>query len=368
MQTANQRILKTEQQILLETISIPSAQLRTLREASLSRPDAIGAIESALAQLFKAMLTIDPSLRHQEQVPFRDAPIKNGDAAGASGAGTNKISSEVSGMRAVQDKKEGYRAESVDFILRLKSHMNALFRDVEAATRRSMDMDRTRPAAKSKLDLRRREPARMRLWMYSPLMLFAREIDAIEWDGFLKMYEAMVKQHYQDEYRDCFALWKQVAKKPTGDEQDILFTNQEKESDSLVGRKLTVKRSKTIRDGPRISSADKAQDGKMAPYEAFAGALNDVSQSIAMEQNFCSDLFHISSTGTADFPELIMTSSPESRRGVELSDYRQFDPDRNMAKRLQIMMEDIFSFWPTDLQILIEQTTSVDQLYVDAAL
>ena len=360
VQTANQRLLYTELQNLLETITISSSQLQVLRDASLSKPQEVQVVETALTALYKAMITIDPKLRQSGARPSSADDRLVVDP----GMGSDRIGNEVSTMRAVQEKKARYREESVAFIQRFKQHMTNQFREAEMETLKAIESNRNANILNSttKLDLGRRDQTRAGLWVYSPLMLFAREIDSFEWEELLRIYEGMAKKPYQDEYRDTMNAWKRIARKPTGEDQGALFTTQEKESESLVARKLTVKRTKTLREGSRNSGGDKSNDGRISGYEAFAGALYDMSQSIFLEQNFLVELFHATSLETAEFPDVVAATPPDRRKGGNLGDRKLFDPDRNMAKRVQNTMDDMYSFWPAEVQGLVDWVVKQDAL------
>lgn len=267
-------------------------------------------------------------------------------------------------MHAVCEKKERYRMESVDFIGRLKQYMSVKFRETEAETFDALERNRRiRTSNPTKLDHRLRDDPKKDLWLYSPLMLFAREIEQAEWEDLLRMYEGCAKKPYQDEFSDNFSAWKRITKKSTGDEQDVLFTTHEKEAESLVGRKLTVKRSKTVRaDGSsRISSGDKPKDGKVTAYEAFAGGLTETARIIFVEQNFVTDVFHAFSLDTQDFIDATVIE-PEKRGAVDPMIKKPFDPDRKIAKIVLGVMEEIYAFWPTELQSLADWAIKQDSL------
>ena len=313
----------------------------------------------ALTSLYKAMITIDPSIRRHGARPS----TADGRASIEPSAGTEMIGTEVSTMRAVQDKKSRYRDESASFIRRFKQHMSIKFQEVEVQTMSAIENSGHGglPNSGSKLDFRRRDKVRMVLWIYSPLMLFAREIDLYEWEDLLRGYESATKKPYQEEFKDNIAAWKRIVRKPLED-QDALFTTQEKESDNIVARKLTVKRTKTLREGSRNSSGDKPQDGKLNGYEAFAGALFDMSQAIFLEQNFVVEFFHASSLNPTEFPDVVAAIPPEGRTGSTLGSRILPDPDRNMAKRVQNIMDDIFSAWPSEMQNLVDWVVKQDTL------
>ena len=363
VQTANQRLLHTELQNLLETVSISASQLQILKDASLAKPQGVQSVETALVHLYKAMMTIDPKL-HQKGARSEPSNLLTVSRSN----GVDKMGSEISTMRAVQEKQEVYRQESFDFVQRFKRFMSHKFQELETETFNAIEQRRGGALAKStsKLDIRLRDKSRAGLWMYSPLMLFARETDTYEWEDLMRNYENSLKRSYQEEYRDSIAGWKRITKKPNGEELEVLFTTPEKENESIVSRKLTVKRSKTVRAevSARHSSGEKPRDipGSIPGYEAFAGALYDMSQSIFVEQNFLANVFHVSSLETLDFPDTVAAAPPASRLDGNLLERKLFDPDRQMARRLQNSMEDVYAFWPTEMENLVNWVVNQDTL------
>lgn len=344
---------------MLDTISISVSDLQILKDASLTKPQGLQAVETTLSQLYTAMLTIDPKLRQNGPRPNTSDQVSV-DRISVNGLGGNELSS----MRAVREKKAGYRRESVEFISRLRQCLSAKFREVEAQTSDILEQRRGNKNSRNltRLDHRLREKPKGDLWLYSPLMLFAREMEPTEWQNFIRMYEGSAKKPYQDEFRENIIAWKSITRKPLN-EEDILFTAQEKESEGLVGRKLTVKRSKTVRtDGSsRISAGEKPQDGKVTAYEAFAGTLSEMTRLILVEQNFLVDLFHVTSLETSDFLDAVAVA-PEERKGGDPTDKKISDPDRNMAKRVLGIMEEIYSTWPKELQDLVDWVVKQDAL------
>jgi len=303
------------------------------------------------------MLTIDPKLHKDGNGPT-DADQSSLHRSSSSGHGGTELSS----MHAVREKKEGYRRESIEFLHRLKQYLSVKFREMEAETMDALARNRDGIASTNptKLDDRLREKPKRDLWLYSPLMLFAREIEPHGWLEMMRMYEGCSKKPYMDEFRENVVAWKRVTRKPTGDEGDVLFTTQEKESESIVGRKLTVKRGKTVRGESRLSS-ERPKDGKVTAYEAFAGALTEMARITFIEQNFVVEIFHASSFGSQDFLEAAATD-PESREGRDLIIKKPFDPDRDIAKKVLNIMEEIYAFWPTEIQNLVDWVMQQDSL------
>lgn len=351
VQTANQKLLQSELQNLLKTLSISSTELRSLKEASLGSPHGLKDTENALSTLYKAMLMIDADLGQNKK--------RLADASVGVYADT-----EFGQMRAIKEKKEEYRSAALVFLQRLKQHMSLAFKMAEQKRAEALAAN---PMDPMKLDSSARQQFRGEVWMYHPLMLFAREVSMSEWHGFVSLYEQQSKPSYQNEFRDNSLAWKRTARKPTGEEQELLFTHQEKEKEAegitMAARKLTVRRGKTVRAaaGFRLSSGEKKQ-GKIEPCEAFAGALRESLNMITEEQNFVVQFFHLNSLASADFSDLVTSTAPEDRRCPAFSAKMSHDPDRQMAKRVEQIMDDVFSFWPNDLQSTVDWALQSDPL------
>lgn len=356
VQTANQKLLQNELQNLLKTLSISSSDLRPLREASLSNPDGLREAENALTVLYKAMLTIDSEVWHNKK--------RLADAAGEHGSVGVYADSEVGQMRAIKEKKEEYRSQARLFLQRLKQFMAMAFKMAEQKMNDAAANGSKEPL---KLDSASRDYFRQELWMYNALMLFARDVSVDEWRALIALYEQQAKGSYQNEFRDNSLAWKKTAKKPTGDEQELLFTHQEKERDTemitMAARKLTVRRGKTVRatGGLRLSLGEK-QSGKVEPCEAFAGTLQETVRMISGEQNFIVQFFHLNSLANVDFADLVSSASPDARRRPDFHAKQVHDPDREMAKKVEQTMDDIYSFWPNDMQNLVNWATDADPL------
>lgn len=357
VQTANQKLLQNELQNLLKTLSISSNDLRALKESSLSNPDGLRETEVALSTLYKAMLMIDSDIRQNKR--------RLADSAGDHGSLGVYADTEIGQMRAIQEKKEEYRTHARVFLQRLKQFMTIAYRIAEQKR-----IDAVAAAAQKdplKLNSEARAYCRRELWQYHAVILFAREVSGGEWQALINLYEQQAKAPYQNDFRDNNLSWKKMARKPTGDEQELLFTHQEKEKESegitMAARKLTVRRGKTIRAaaGLKLSSSDK-QHGKLEPCEAFAGTLQETLRMISEEQNFIVHFFHLNSLSTVEFPDLVGSGAPDERRVPNFSVKQLHDPDRGMAKKVEQGMDELFSFWPTDMQNLVDWAIQADPL------
>jgi hypothetical protein len=363
VQTANQKLLQTELEQLVNTISITADQLEPLRRAQIGKVNGLKAIEASLVLLYKALVTIDPA-------------FVEGGRSGATDDRNNITSnsgfghSELATMQALQEKKERYLNESAMFLDRLKKHMDITFGAAFMETKDALsNIDKTSMPS-TEYNLKAHDVGRNMLWMLSPLVLFAKEIDRSSWVALIRVYQAQAGQVYQDEIRDNVSAWKQFARKTTGEEQDLLFTAQEKETESFpaAARKLTVKRSQTLARGLRAASGDKeakvnkAQEGKLFAYDVFSKILEDMGPVLLTEQNFFTDFFHATSTNAVEFPEAVNSAPPEQRRSTNLRVRKQFESDRTMAKQVAEVMEDIFSFWPAEIQALVGWAVNADPL------
>lgn len=361
VQTANQKLLQVELQNLLRTISISSLDLRDLREASLGTPEGVEAAERSLTVLYKAMITIDPDIR-QNRKRQADAAAGNRTDVGV------YADTEIGQMRAVREKKEDYRNETSVFLRRLSQYMSMAFKTVELRTNESLETARANPmTTATELDARLHDASRQELWMYNALMLFVREVNSYEWQTLISTYETYTKTTYQEQFRDHVLAWKRVTRKPTGEEQDFLFTSQEKEKPdeglTTAARKLTVKRGKTVKaTGSLGKSVGEKRGGKIDPHEAVAGVLEGQARLISEEQNFIVSFFHLSSLSNVDFAEIVAGRPPGQRRLPNLSAKQTYDPDRDMAKMVERMMDGIYAFWPSDVQNLVEWALSDDPL------
>lgn len=361
VQTANQKLLQIELQNLLKTVSISSADLRDLREAPLGNPEGVEAAEQSLAILYKAMITIDPDIRQNKK--------RQADAAAGNRSGVGIYAdTELGQMRAVQEKKADYRDETSMFLKRLSQYMSKAFKLAESQTSETVESARANTMLSAiSLDPKLHDGPRQEIWMYNALMLFVREVNSYEWQTLISTYETYTKSTYRDQLRDNVLAWKKITRRPMIDEQEFLFTTQEKEKPddgiTTAARKLTVKRGKTVRaTGSLGKSVGDKRDGKVEAYEAVAGVLEGHLKIISEEQNFSVSFFHLSSLSNVDFAEVVAGRPPAQRKLPNLSTKQTYDPDRDMAKMVERMMDSIYAFWPTDMQNLVEWALSNDQL------
>jgi len=357
VQAANQKLLRKELESLLDTCAITSDDLRSLEVDRFDDYSGLENIEQALVTLYKAMMKIDPSLTGATP-PRKSDDLSNPDQPAG-------LSTDYGKMRIVQEKKQMYVSESAQFLKKLEPFMSGQF-DRALQSVKSAESSLTRKA-----DPARHDAGRAILWMYSPLLLYAREMDLQGWNRILQIYQEKNFPLYRLECKDLVDSWKRNIKKMNGDEAELLFTAQvekQHESTMTTARKLTVKRSQTLAKslrsplGDSDRKKDKGGDNRSAPYEVFAGVVDDILPLVEIEQNFIVDFFHATTLETADFPDLVAAMKPRDRRGGDLKRHRLMEPDRELARRVTRAMEVIFSFLEQDLQNTVAWVLSQDPL------
>lgn len=364
VQAANQKLLQAEIQSLLQIISISPDQLQCLKEASPGSMKGLEQIENALVLLYKAIVTIDPSLR-LTNVQSRDDTTSIRSAGGFS-------DNEIGSMQVVKEKRNIYKEESVFFLRRLRNHFEIQFSVAFASTKDAMSQDGALKRSghlKGKIDTRHHDLAWKALWRYAPILLFAREVGHKEWERILEKYEEASKSVTQEEFSNAVSAWRKTYRKPASEDTDFIFVNEREEKKEQgmtggLGRKLTVKAPQLnrLRSMADMGSKDKdrGKDAGIRTSEVFATALEETSAVIFMEQNFIVDLFHINSVESGDFPDAVYASPPNLRQGSDLRKSRPLDPSREMLQQTVRTMETIYDFWPSQMQNLILWTTELD--------
>jgi len=94
----------------------------------------------------------------------------------------------------------------------------------------------------------------------------------------------------------------------------------------------------------------------------FSGALDEMVPIISMEQTFIVEFFHVTSLEQHDFPDAVALAPPDNRRGVDLRRPRVMDPNRDLARLAVQSMEEVYTFFPGDMQALVEWSIQADPL------
>lgn len=344
----------------METCAITSGDLEALRLAPLDNLRGLEDVEAALVTLFKAMIKIDPTLGGVEPSPSARPGTDQ----------TPAFNTDYDNMRIVQEKKEMYLQESAFFMRRLIEFMARQFDESYAGSKRALE-----GALSKKVDASHYDAGRDLLWKYSPLMLYARDVDLDNWNRLLQIYQDKSHPLYKGQFQNVMSIWRKNARKMTGEETELLFSSQvekQQEGVATAARKMTVKRSQTLARALRSPLADSSNraansekstsDSRSFPYEVFSGVLDDLLPLVEMEQNFIIDFFHATTLEQGDFTDTVAVHAPRDRRGGDLKRHRLMEPDRDLARRVTRSMEVIFAFLESELQQLMEWVIGQDSL------
>ena len=276
----------------------------------------------------------------------------------------------ISKMRAVREHEKAYTNESTLFLVRLKNYMDVAYgqaeMEIEASTKRHYDPSKTGPRLTAgDLDF-----GRALLWKYSPLMLFAKELDESSWKELMGSYQSKIRPFYANTIRESLQAYQKLARSISVDDQEYLFTYNEDKPEGLAAstRKITVKRSQTLARTLRAGSSGKAsrsagvQSGSLFPCEAFELALVDLTPLVLTEQNFVVDFFHARTTEAIDFAEASQAILPESRGPPRAHMHKSYESDPAMIQFVNSFMNDLFTSLPAELQDLLNWATAVGPL------
>jgi hypothetical protein len=359
VQSANQKLLQSELQSLVDTMSLDRRTLDPLQHLPLSDVTMLEKIEYCVTRLYQAMLTIDPTL--------------HSNATARPGSRSTFGDNETSNMVALREKKGIYERECAKFSQRLLDCLEAKFAASFNAAKPRLMRAPSR-AGSARLDENAFTDARAGLWTYSPLILFMKEINQPIWLRSLQAYQSRAKPLYSESFRENISDWKRAARAPSGDETEILFTHQEKEDLPTGGgitstaKRITVKRSHTLAKTFRGATGDKnapaidRQPGAIIRAAAFAGAIDEMAPLISKEQNFLVDLFHATSLENGDFTDAVRAALPTQRHGTNLLERKPTDPDRVMADTVTGTINDIYSPFANDLSSMLDWAVSEDPL------
>jgi hypothetical protein len=359
VQSANQKLLQSELQSLVDTMSLDRRTLDPLQHLPLNDVTLLEKVEYCVSRLYQAMLTIDPTL-HSSSTARPGSRSTFGD-------------NETSNMVALRQKKGVYEKECAKFSQRLLECLESKFAASFNAAKPRLMRAPSR-AGLARLDENAFTDARAGLWTYSPLILFMKEINQTTWLRSLQAYQSRAKPLYSESFRENISDWKRAARAPGVDEAEILFTHQEKEDVPTGGgitstaRRITVKRSQTLAKTLRGAAGDKnaptidRQSGAIIRAAAFAGAIDEMAPLISKEQNFVVDLFHATSLENGDFTDAVRVAPPTQRHGTNLLERKPTEPDRVMADTVASSINDIFSAFANDLSGMLDWAVSDDPL------
>ena len=370
VQAANQRNLQTELTNLVQTLSLDRRSREAVRHADLGSPEGVADAEASLKKLYTAIVTIDPSVRSTSAGRPRS---RIGALSG------EEVGKELNAMAAVRQKQDAYLQQANGFCKLLDSHLDSLFASAFATAKAQVLVPAMGPAGGMQLNSEAFNNARRQLWMFGPLILFAKDLRPEIWTGYMGAYASEARGMYADAFGQNVAGWKRAGEKGAGDDgPPKLFTALETDDHLTVSsvsgsaRKLTVKRSQTLaktlrkvsdeRPGSSSNADSRATATGLSHGEVFARAMNEMAPLIRTEQNFIIDLFHASSLSNTDFLDACAAAAPVARTGTDLVKSRPVDPDREMARRVTGVMDEIFAFFTNELLRLLDWSVSLDPI------
>jgi len=344
VQTANQKLLVTELQDILETIELNESDIQQLYNGNIITLEGLEVVERSALSLYKALVLTDPSLR-----PNASAEHLSEHA-------------QLSKMKALREKRTEFMEHGAKFIDRFKNYMEIAYGQVALDIEEAVRAD---PNSKTVMSLKSVTVGRSSIWKYSPLVLFTKSLDEQAWMRLVNSYQMKMMSLYSHSISSSFQTCKKLARVMSGEEQELLFTMTEAQAETLGlnTRKMTVKRNTTLSRTFRASSSEKAGRrsgaGQMYPCEAVAEAIVEIVPLIRGEQTFIVDFFHASTTETMDFMEVAMSQVPEQRQGPLDITRKPIEPDKDMAQFISNTMGEVFAFLPGELQKLVDWATSM---------
>jgi hypothetical protein len=353
VQTANQKLLMSELQTLLDSIEIPEQTLEPLFSADVISIEGLESAERAVLALYKALVLIDPKIRLNKPISEQPAEYL-----------------QLSKMRALQEKRNRYLDASATFLSRFKNYMDIIYGQVALEIESQSLNDTMKLNSSSVLTIDQVNRGRAQLWKYSPLILFAKSLDLSTWRELIAGYESKMKTLYSASLSTTFQSSKNIAGVNASEEQELLFTMSETQAEglSITSRKSIVKRNQTLSRTLRGSTGDKSprqssnRNVASYPYDAVRSALEDIKFILSGEQIFIVDFFNATTTGTMDFADAVQATLPDSRTGPMDPSRKTHEPDADMTQLVSGAMSDIFSFLPKELQSIVDWATNMGPL------
>lgn len=310
--------------------------------------------------------------------------IKTGEFDASGGIGS---------MRALQDKRDEYQRSCQLFLDRLHQFLTNKFgsETIEQLKRSKSQLEKVTQSSAhgARPQIPPHDDLYISFWRFVGLLSFARDINEAEYAELQKLYEKPTKQLFMEEIRDHVLAWKKITKTPSPDEiEDWIFTTPEREPEHsavTAARKLTVKKSIARIRGDSMSYKERPSsissyvhghhhslsgsggsisvlnpNGVVQPHVAFEAAFSEITMASLKEQNFLTEYFMISSRSSMDFLELVSTTTPDTRRLGDLGGIRASEPDKERQKEIRMVMEQVFSFLPTELGGLVDWVVGLD--------
>lgn len=343
VQTRNQKVLWTELNNILHTVSLPSEALAALRTHGFSKVSDIETIENVLINLYNAVKAVKSS--------------------GNDGSGEF-----LGSMRALKEKKHIYEQAAAEFMSKYKVYLDSQVASAVSEVENKI----VQPQQNSEPKLNTLESTIFHnLYSTSAITLFVKEIDDLSFFSLLRGYQQKIKPYYDETSSTYFLKWKRTIGQL--DPAEDLFGSKEVTEVSISSQvKTSLKRSgtlakfkshtaefkdKTERHGSTagISSfnsaaSDNAYIAKISKPSPVCGylvrVLEVIKSLVVCQQEVLVFIFHLSSYGASKYPEFVKASPVSHRLGASAQLYERIfdiDSDRGKAQELLQAMNEIFS-------------------------
>ena len=341
VQTRNQKVLWTELNNILHTVSLPQEALSALKTHGFDKIQDIETIEVVLINLYNAVKAVKSS--------------------GNDGSGEF-----LGSMRALKEKRHIYEQAAAEFMSKYKSHLerevtNAVSDAENQIVQGSQNNEPTLITLEKKLY--------SNLSPTSAFILFVKEIDDLSYFSLLRSYQQKVKPYYEEASSSYFLKWKRIIGQTKGANE--IFSSGNNNSDVSISTqvKTSLKRSGTLaklktefkdrseRHGSvSAGSGNSAVSPELAVIAEFSKpspvngylikSIEVIKSLIIIHQEVLILVFHLSSYGASKYPEFVKASPVTQRLGSSGQLFEQIfdiDSDRSKAQELLGAMSEIFS-------------------------
>lgn len=328
VQTRNQKMLWTELNSILHTVSLPSNVLNVLETTQLRSAKDVASVEPVLSDLYNAVNVVRLS-----------------EDSGQS----------VANMKALKEKKDIYEQTALSFAAKVQ---NVVETRVTTALRNVEDQIVSQDGPDPNI-VTIEESIYKTLLIISAIILFVKEINKPNYYTILRNYETQVKQYYDPCTIAYFARWKQTIG-TTADANNIFLAFSENNVPTGMTNtvKSSLKRSQTLakikshttefRD--RNNSVSATSLGTRADTintslilsptnvrSSIVKAVRAIRSIIVKQQDILIKVFHQSSFGCSIYPEYVKKYTISQRRASRQLVEKVYNIDGDRAKTQELL-------------------------------
>lgn len=343
VQTRNQKVLWTELNNILHTVSLPNEALAALGTHGFSKIGDIAIVEKVLIDLYNAVKAVKSS----------------GNDGGGEFLGS---------MRALKEKRHIYEQAAAEFMSKYKAFLD---KQIAAAVAKAENtIVQTQQSNEPKL-ITLENIVFQDLYPTSSITLFVKEIDDLNYFSLLRGYQQKIKPYYDEASAAYFIKWKRTIGQQEKGISDLFVSKEVSEVSISSQMKTSLKRSGTLAKlrphtepkdrgdrhgsaaGLANSNAASAENAlianiaKSSPVSGYLVKCMGVIKSLLIcQQELLVVIFHVSSFAVSKYPEYVK-ASPVTLRMKEHGELYErvfdIDSDRGKAQDLLNAMNEIFS-------------------------